>query len=90
MSIVVQKTAEKKKRIPLNLKKKLELYQYKEENPDTSFENIGNPYSERWGRSVTKSMVFRSYTFIKAEKQKETTFDQSDMGRRRIASSNMI
>ena len=39
---------------------------------------------------MTKSMVFRSYTFIKAEKQKGTTFDQSDMGRCRIASSKMI
>ena len=41
MSIVVQNTVEKKKRITLNLKENLELYQYKEENPDTSFENIG-------------------------------------------------
>ena len=47
MSIIVQKTAEKKKRIPLNLKEKLELCQYKEENPDTSFENIGKLYSEK-------------------------------------------
>ena len=57
---------------------------------DTSFENIGKLFSEKWRRSVTKSMVFRSYTFIKAEKQKGTTFDQSDMGRCRIASSKMI
>ena len=54
--------SEKKTRNMLSLGDKLAMFNFKLEHPESSFATIANIFSERFGKKINKTMVFKNPT----------------------------
>ena len=60
---------DKQTRTVLSVEEKLATFNYKQNRPDETFENIGKIFTERWNKRICKKLAFSSYHLIKTHRE---------------------
>ena len=73
-----------KKRVAITLQEKTLIFQRREEHPEESWSVIANLFSVKWGRKLTKSMVYKCHKHIKDQKESGRELNVANMTRSRL------
>ena len=73
-----------KKRVAITLQEKTLIFQRREEHPEESWSVIANLFSVKWGRKLTKSMVYKCHKHIKGQKESGRELNVANMTRSRL------
>ena len=72
-----------KKRVAITLQEKKLIFERREEHPEESWSVIANLFSVKWGRKLTKSMVYKCHKHIKDQKESVRELNAASMTRSR-------
>ena len=73
-----------KKRVAITLQEKTLIFERREEHPEESWSVIANLFSVKWGRKLTKSMVYKCHKHIKDQKESGRELNAANMTRSRL------
>ena len=73
-----------KKRVAITLQEKTLIFQRREEHLEESWSVIANLFSVKWGRKLTKSMVYKRHKHIKDQKESGRELNVANMIRSRL------
>ena len=73
-----------KKRVAITLQEKTLIFERREEHPEESWSVIANLFSVKWGRKITKSMVYKCHKHIKDQKESGRELNVANMTRSRL------
>ena len=73
-----------KKRVAITLQEKTLIFERREEHPEESWSVIANFFSVKWGRKLTKSMVYKCHKHIKDQKESGRELNVANMTRSRL------
>lgn len=75
-----KKMSVRKKRSSFTLAEKIELFDFKRNNPKQSYDTIGKIFTEKWGKPLSRQSAARIFSQIQSEKETGIDFTTSDQG----------